>query len=666
MTSGFQPVFTTSNLLNKHRHDGHFSKLTWQHAIAEHLSSLLNNQIDSELLCNSIETPKYAKHGQFALPIQRIHHLLTSEPWKSQNTTETANWIANNFTPNDYVEKTTAIGSFVNFAVPKAKYTEIILQQIIDQAGQYGFMSSSTPKAINKESDLTTMTNSSLVVISCELPCVPHFLDPTEFRGLVLATFLQRSLQVQSTPVQLYNTTTIWNGEFGYFALAFTKYGADYTIQKDLLGYFNKIYVQIKQDAVADKSIDQQAQQYLLQLESGHDETIELWQLLQQLVLKEYETMLCKRLPIQFDRVIYVSPWEDLGSVYDLLKQCDGLMITEDGEWKMDLTSIGLGSPVLRNKDGTSTRVTRDIVQYIKQQENIKDLQVIEYHIAGQHLTRHFQQVHHIINNIMGEKQKQQRTHVSFGKVKYDESCTGFCVSECLDSLQQTMMEIMEENEGTEKYDSMMAQLGQLSITTRNKRMNDMDNNKNGHSEDTSLSVQQLAKQHADKLGVCTMFVHQLTQRRSKPMIFSTLSHPEVFGNSGVFLQYVHSRLCGIERQLLQRGLIMEADNDIMLAPTQTTLGMGKLLYQQQAFDVVDILTFFPHIIRQAQLSMDPSTLVTYLFKMARVANQALYCLRIKDVQKDLALARWTLFWAVKQTLANGLMVLGIQPVSRM
>jgi arginyl-tRNA synthetase len=160
------------------------------------------------------------------------------------------------------------------------------------------------------------------------------------------------------------------------------------------------------------------------------------------------------------------------------------------------------------------------------------------------------------------------------------------------------------------------------------------------------------------------MMIHQLTQRRSKSMTFSSSTPPDVFGNSGVFLQYVHSRLCGIEQQLVKRGLV--APSETSNRPTMKTCGMGKLLHQQEAFDLAEWMTQFSRIMHQARTTMDPSSLVSYLFKLARMTNQSLYGLRIKDVQEDLALARWTLFWAARQTLANGLVALGIEPVYRM
>ncbi|ORZ24538.1 hypothetical protein BCR42DRAFT_446471 [Absidia repens] len=663
---------TIENLKAKdpHSHCGHSDKLKWQHGIANQLSDLLNNDIDPDQLCDNLTTSKNPKHGQFALPLHRIQRLFKSEPWCSMNPVELAEWIVTKLSPSDYVEKASAIGTFVNFAIPKATFTESILQQIVNEGKQYGFYSD------NSASD------SSMVVISCDLPMLPLFLNPGHYRGLVLATFLQRSYRNQGQKVRLINTLTTWNADFGYLALAVLKYGLCPSSGQDLLMYMNQIYTQVRRDALKDDEVETTAQNYLLGLEKGDSEMTSLWQQLQGTMIKEYQQLFDQRLFIDFDLHICGTPGDDLANTYDLLEQCNGLVKAENGEWRMDLESAGLGRPLLRNSNGISTLLTRDIAQLIKQERNMENQDFIEYHIAGHHLTSHLQQLHHIIteinlspkSNSFGQRRCLQRTHLDFGKVQ-SEATLGFELLDCLNSLQQTMLEIMEENEGTEKYDAMMAQLGQLSATTKNKMMSDLPTTteEKGYERDhcPGMSIDDLAKQHADKLGVCTMIAHQLAQRRSKPMVFSSSSPPDVFGNSGVFLQYVHSRLCGIERQLFKRGLLLlstnndDDNNNNYVLPTNSALGMGKLLYQQEAFDVVDVVTEFPRMMQQSQLTKDPSTLVTYLFKLARTANQSLYRLRIKDTQKELALARWTLFWAAKQTLANGLTALGIDPVYR-
>ncbi|ORZ08411.1 hypothetical protein BCR42DRAFT_495512 [Absidia repens] len=664
-----KPATERSALMRSHHH-GSTSKHNWQHRIALQLSELFNYTVSSDQICVSIGSPKHAKHGQFTLPLHRIQHLFTHEPWCSQTASENAQWIVTKISPSDCIEKTSAIGSFVNFVIPKSKYMESILQQIVQESQWYGFDTSSIGTDNNASSD----ANSPLVLITCELPMIPLLLDPNHFRGLVLATFLQRSCRIQGRDVQLVNTLNIWNAEFGYFALAVSKYGLPPSSQIDSLTRMNQIYLQIKQDALTDIDLEKKAQTYLLQLEQGEDEVTEVWQQLQAWMVDHYQLLFEKRLSIYFDCHICSNPGEDLEIVYNLLEKCDELIKAKDGEWTIDLESAGLGVPRLRDSMGVSTQLTREIAQIIKQERTLGGRNCIEYHFAGHHLTRHIQQAHHIISimKCYADQQSEHRIHVDFGKVRYDTTTatnpSNFCLLECLDSLRQTMLDIMEENEGTEKYDAMMAQLGQLSITTRTKRMNDMYDGEINNNNNLITPVHKLAEQHADRLGLCTMMIHQLTQRRKKPMQLSSSSPPDVFGNSGVFLQYVHSRLCGIEQQLVKRELVSYSGGGTnqIDPPTTDTHGMGKLLYQQEAFDLIEWMTQFPRIIQQALVTTDPSTLVSYLFKLARMANQSLYGLRIKDVQEDLALARWTLFWAARQTLANGLVALGIEPVYRM
>jgi hypothetical protein len=99
--------------------------------------------------------------------------------------------------------------------IPKTKYVECILQEIIDYGHQYGFGTSFMDMDNNNNNATTTSDSPPLMMVSCDLPMVPLPLNPNHFRGLVLATFLQRAYRIQGQNVQLINTLNTWNDEFG-------------------------------------------------------------------------------------------------------------------------------------------------------------------------------------------------------------------------------------------------------------------------------------------------------------------------------------------------------------------------------------------------------------------------------------------------------------------
>jgi hypothetical protein len=77
-----------------------------------------------------------------------------------------------------------------------------VLNQVIQTKTKYGFGTSAILKHEKK-------------ILTCALPQLPDLLDANHFRGLVLATFLQRAYRLEDCDVRLLNTMTVWNDNFG-------------------------------------------------------------------------------------------------------------------------------------------------------------------------------------------------------------------------------------------------------------------------------------------------------------------------------------------------------------------------------------------------------------------------------------------------------------------
>ncbi|KAK3844766.1 MAG: hypothetical protein J3R72DRAFT_437995 [Linnemannia gamsii] len=123
-------------------------------------------------------------------------------------------------------------------------------------------------------------------------------------------------------------------------------------------------------------------------------------------------------------------------------------------------------------------------------------------------------------------------------------------------------------------------------------------------------------------------------------------------GNSGVFLQYVLSRLYGIERKSKTR-----------LSPNAN---LELISSYQEALDLSLLLAEYPELTSTLQSTFDPFALISYLFNLAAMVGQANRVLRVKGMEKEVAEARWVLFWAAKRVLEEGLNILGLELLERM
>ena len=77
-------------------------------------------------------------------------------------------------------------------------------------------------------------------------------------------------------------------------------------------------------------------------------------------------------------------------------------------------------------------------------------------------------------------------------------------------------------------------------------------------------------------------------------------------------------------------------------------------------------LAKYPEIVAAAGKNYDPSELTKYLFELAQEFNDYYHAVPVLKAKADIRLARLALISAVKQTLENGLELLGIETVEEM
>jgi len=123
-------------------------------------------------------------------------------------------------------------------------------------------------------------------------------------------------------------------------------------------------------------------------------------------------------------------------------------------------------------------------------------------------------------------------------------------------------------------------------------------------------------------------------------------------GDTGPYLQYAHARLCSIKR----RAALSEEDLD---AADLT------LLTESHATNVVRMLAQWPDVLKNALRTLEPTTILTYLFKTAHVVSSSYDQLQVVGSERELMRARMALYDAARIVLANGMRILGLTPLER-
>lgn len=123
-------------------------------------------------------------------------------------------------------------------------------------------------------------------------------------------------------------------------------------------------------------------------------------------------------------------------------------------------------------------------------------------------------------------------------------------------------------------------------------------------------------------------------------------------GDTGPYLQYAHARLCSIVRK---SGLNVEELDSANL----------DLLTEPHAVDLVRLLATWPDVLLNTTKTLEPTTILTYLFRMTHILSSSYDVLKVVGSEPELKKARMALYEAARQVLHNGMRVLGLSPVER-
>lgn len=249
----------------------------------------------------------------------------------------------------------------------------------------------------------------------------------------------------------------------------------------------------------------------------GDQEALSLWQKFRQQSIDSYQSIY-DRLGIRFDEYTGESQVRDrIPEVYRILEERK-LLITEGDATFVDLTEYGLGKPVIRRQNGTSLYLTRDLAHLLS-----RDHDKMIY-VVGESQAYYFRQLFQIYN-LMFPNSTTERVHIGFGNVQGMSTRQGTAVflEDILDTAQSKLLDILKEI--PHKYDEIV----EKGIDS-----------KEGH-----IVGPHAAEFIADRLGTSSVIIQDMAARRQKSYKFAWDRMTDPRGDTGVFLQYAHVRICG-------------------------------------------------------------------------------------------------------------------------
>lgn len=404
-----------------------------------------------------------------------------------------------------------------------------------------------------------------------------------------------------------------WGTQFGKMIVAYKKWGNNKPIEESTVRELVQLYVRFHEEAEKDESLNDEARAWFRKIEEGDKEAIDLWQRFKDLTLKE-DGEVYKLLGVHFDSYAGESFYED--KMQPIIDELDakGLLVTDKGAKIVDLSEWDMPPCIIVKSDGATLYATRDLAaaRYRKKTYNfVKSLYVVAYQ---QNL--HFKQFFKVLE-LLGDTWVKDCVHVNFGMVSMEEGT-------------------LSTRHGNVVYleDVLRASIEKTLEIIREKSP-DLDN-----KEEAARAV-----------GVGAIVWGVLYNSRIKDTSFSWAKVLNFDGETGPYAQYTHARCCSVLRKA---GGYDGAHVDY------------SFLKEESAQALIKAISTLPDIVRSAADKNEPYLVARCVIDVVSCFNKFYYECRILDDDEKIRSARLALTDAARQTIRNGLYLLGLEAPERM
>ena len=459
----------------------------------------------------------------------------------------------------------------------------------------------------------TDLGQEKAVVIDFSSPNIAKPFHIGHIRTTVIGNALYKIYDSQGYNVVRVNHLGDYGTQFGKLIVAFKLWGSKEAVEANPIPELLKLYVKFHEEAEQKPEMEDEARAWFTKLENGDEEAKALWQWFRDESLKEFARVY-DLLDIEFDSYAGESFYSDkMGVVIDQLKE-KGLLVQSQGTNVVDLEEFNMPPALITKNDGSTLYMTRDLAAAIYR-KNTYDFEKCIY-VVGSQQSLHFQQLFKVLE-LMGFEWAKDLIHVPFGMVALEEGTM---------STRKGRVVFLEDV------------LKQAIEKTRETVLSKNPNAKN---------VDEIAKQ----VGVGAVVFQELSNSRIKDYTFSWERTLSFEGETGPYVQYTHARCCAVLRKANE-----EVSTDINY----------ELLSDGDAAEVLKVIGSFNKSIVSAMRRNEPHIVTRFVLDLAQAFNKFYHDNPILVEDEELRKARLALVAATRQTLENGLNILGMHAPERM
>ena len=372
-----------------------------------------------------------------------------------------------------------------------------------------------------------------------------------------------------------------------------------------------------------------EAQEMLRKWEANDPEVRALWTKMNSWVYAGFDETY-KRMGVSFDKIYYESnTYLEGKSEVEKGLVSGAFYRREDGSVWADLTKDGLDEKLLLRSDGTSVYMTQDIgTAKLRFQDYPIDKMV---YVVGNEQEYHFK-VLSILLDRLGFPFGKELVHFSYGMVELPNGK-------------------MKSREGT--------------VVDADDLMDKMVEEAKEISKDKVNTLQGITEEEANEiarkvgLGALKYFILKVDPRKN--MLFNPAESIDFNGNTGPFIQYTYARIQSVLRKADLTPTLSQGEGASPLG------GDGREVLDPKELALIQRLTDYPAIVRNAGENFSPAVICNYAYDLACDFNSFYHDLSIlNEPDSNKRALRLLLAKNVAKVIQSALSLLGIEVPERM
>ncbi len=567
--------------------------------LSDHLS------LSDDEIINLIGSPPKKDMGDYAFPCFTLAKELKKSPQAI------AQELVSKLPTESAFQSMEAMGPYINFYLNKSQFISDVLKRVLTWT----------------EEDFKSIAKGKTVVIDFSSPNIAKPFSIAHLRSTAIGNSLAHIFDYIGYRVVRINHLGDWGTSFGKLIVAYKRWGDEKALSQSPIQYLLDLYVRFHKEVEEHSELEEEAKTWFKRLEDGNNEALILWNRFKDESLKEFNRMY-DIIGVSFDHYWGESFYQD--KINPVLEEIEGkkLLTESQGATIVDLEAYDMPPLLLRKQDGATLYATRDLAAALYRHDQFHFDEMI--YVVGGEQSLHFKQVFKVLE-MMGHKWVDHCEHVGFGLIQFKDGKMStrkgkiIFLEDVITKAKELALEKIKETEAEKSDDEVSSDM-------------DMD-------------------ERALKIGVSSVIFSDLKNGRMKDVLFDWEEILNPRGETGIYLQYTHARLCGVIRKFETR-----------IGPIEyTEKGEMASVTEEASFDIAKELSGFRDQVIYAAKTREPSVIARYLLNLAQAFSSYYRVYHVIN-EKDGTLSQERILsvLAVKKVLADGLKLLGIEPMDRM